>query len=47
MNLNELSFRDLLTCKIRKKDLQISEFYNTNTLLYAGNVTNLHQDFLK
>ena len=47
MNLNELSFRDLITCKIRKKDLQISEFYNTNTLLYAGNVTNLHQRFLK
>ena len=47
MNLNELSFRDLITCKIRKKDLQISEFYNTNTLLSAGNVTNLHQEFLK
>ena len=47
MNLNELSFRDLIICKIRKKDLQISEFYNTNALLYAENVTNLPQKFLK
>ena len=47
MKFKELSVKDLITCKIRKKDLQISEFYNTNTLLYAGNVTNLPQEFLK